>query len=298
MNWDDFRIFFEISKTGGLKKAARSLDMHHTSCARRLSTLEEKLGTRLFDRLPAGYTLTAEGAALARSMRIIQDEFSGIERNLTGKDLKLEGPIKLSLPNGFAQHLLMPDIRKFMDLFPGINLELNMTYSFSDLANREADVAIRHVENPPLSLAGSLVGRISWCAYASETYLETHDPVGKPEGCHWLGWGDPAKHLNWAGKKNFPEVPVRGNLFSDVLQRSAAQNDAGIASLPCYIGDKTAGLRRIPTVKPEPRDMIWVLAHQDMIGNARVKTLIQFLKEAFASKSHLLEGREEGASGI
>ncbi len=297
MNWDDFRIFLEISKTGGLKKAARSLNMHHTSCARRLSSLEENLGTRLFDRLPAGYTLTAEGAALARSMHIIQDEFNGIERNLTGKDRKLEGPIKLSLPNGFAQHLLMPDIREFMDIYPGIDLELNMTYSFSDLATREADVAIRHVENPPLSLAGPVVGRIYWCAYASETYLDKHDPVREPEGCHWLGWGDPAKHLNWAGKKNFPDVPVRGNLFSDVLQRTAAQSNAGIASLPCYIGDKAAELRRIPTVKPEPRDTIWVLAHQDMIGNARVKTLIQFLKGAFASKSHLLEGREEGISG-
>ena len=90
---------------------------------------------------------------------------------------------------------------------------------------------------------------------------------------------------------------MRGNLYSDVLRFSAVQNNAGIASLPCYIGDQAVGLQRIHTVKPEPRDSIWVLAHRDMIGNTRVKTLIQFLKEAFESKSHLLEGREADVSG-
>jgi len=290
MSWDDYRIFLEISKAGGLKKAAQLLGMHHSSCARRLNKLEENLGVRLFDRLPGGYTPTRSGQELARSMQIIRDEFDGIERGLTGKDLSLEGPVKLSLTHGLALNLLMSDIQSFMNNYQDIMLELNMTYRFSDLASREADVAIRHADDPPLSLAGRRVGQVYWCAYASKTYLEEHCPESAPEKCHWLGWGQPTKHLQWAGKKRFPSVPVRGNFYSDVLQLAALEKHAGIASLPCYLADARPDILRIPGVEPEPREWIWVLAHQDMIGNARVKALIDHLSNAIEKKRPLLMG--------
>ena len=138
MTGDDYRIFLAIFKAGGLKSAARSLGMHHSSCARRLNSLEAQLGVRLFDRLPGGYSATDAGEKLARSMQIIRDEFDGIERDLSGKDRSLEGPLKLSLTHGFALHLLMPHIHGFIERFPDINLELNMTYKFTDLASRES----------------------------------------------------------------------------------------------------------------------------------------------------------------
>jgi DNA-binding transcriptional LysR family regulator len=46
---------------GGLKKAAKVLGIHHSSCARRINTLEHDLGIQLFDRLPSGYALTQGG---------------------------------------------------------------------------------------------------------------------------------------------------------------------------------------------------------------------------------------------
>ena len=126
-----------------------------------------------------------------------------------------------TIPNGFAIHLLMPDISEFVALYPDVNLEINMTYAMRDLANREADVAIRHVDNPPDSLAGRRVTRIYRSAYASTEYLSSHDPVNDPESCHWLGWGEASNHLQWAEKAKFPKIPVRGNLYSDVLQLAA-----------------------------------------------------------------------------
>lgn len=290
MNWDDFRIFLEIAQTGGLKKAARNLGLHHTSCARRLSKLEADLGTVLFDRLPAGYSLTESGRELAQSMRIIKDEFNGIERGITGRDARLEGPIRLSLPNGFATHLLMPAITEFTELYPNVHLNLNMTYDFSDLANREADIAIRHADNPPQSLTGKRVALLHRSAYASVEYLANHDLVGKPEECHWLGWGEPSDHLKWPIKKRYPTIPIRGSMYSDVLQLAAAQAHMGVASLPCFIGDTAPDLKRIPNAEAVPTDWVWILAHQDMISNVRVQTLMQHLALAFETNRDVLEG--------
>jgi DNA-binding transcriptional LysR family regulator len=293
VQWDDMKVFLAIASTRGLKKAADQLGVHHTSCARRIKVFEHDLGVKLFDRLPGGYTLTPAGESLYQSAQTIRQEFNAIESDLMGKDLRLEGDICLTIPNGFALNLLMPDIHAFMQRYADVNLRINMTYLMIDLANREADVAIRHVENPPDSLAGRRVALLHSCAYASTNYLSSYDPVNDPESCHWLGWGNAADHLDWTEKSNFPDIPVRGDMYSDVLQLAAIQQDMGIASLPCFMGDTTQGLQRIPGATPVPNDWIWVLAHKDMANNARVRILINFLHESFKQHSDLIEGRCE-----
>jgi len=293
MNWDDLKIFLVIAQAKGLKKAAYKLGMHHTSCARRIKHLETQLGAKLFDRLPGGYTLTPAGEALHASAGKIQDEVDAIECDLTGKDTRLEGDICVTIPNGMATHLLMPDIADFMALYPDVHVEINMTYAFRDLARREADVAIRYTDNPPDSLAGEKVGRVFCSAYASTHYLKTHDPLNTPQACHWLGWGDGANHLQWPEKTKYPDIPVRGNMYSDVLQLSAVKAHMGIASLPCYIGDREEGIVRIPQAEAVPKDWVWVLAHKDMMSNARVRTFMATLSDAFAHHKDLLEGNSK-----
>jgi len=286
------KIFLAIANAKGLKKAAIRLGIHHTSCARRINSFEKQLGVTLFDRLPGGYVLTEAGIQLKQSAQVIQQEFNSVEQNLLGKDLRIEGDLCLTLPNGFATHLLMPDLHVFMEQYPDINLKINMTYRTTDLASREADVAIRHVENPPDSLAGKRVARIYKSAYASQQYLDEHDLINAPEHCHWLGWGDSSNHLNWAIKKNYPNIPVRADMYSDVLQLAAAENHMGIASLPCYMGDKSPTLQRLHNAKPVDPEWIWVLAHKNMYRNARVKVLIDFLVHAFDKHKHSLQGSD------
>ena len=291
MNWDDLKVFLSIASERGLKKAAYKLGIHHTSCARRIKILESQLGVLLFDRLPSGYLLTAAGEQLRQSAQIIQQEFNTIECDLLGQDLRLEGELCLTTPNGFATHLLMPNLKEFMTIYPEIKLEINMTYRMRDLASREADVAIRHVDNPPDSLAGRRVARIHRSAYASVEYLKSHDPINNPTACYWLGWGDASHHLQWAEKAKFPQIPVRGDLYSDVLQLAAVQQHMGIASLPCFIADLEPGIERIPTAEVVPGEWVWILAHKDMVRNAKVKALIDFLFEAFKEHKDIIEGR-------
>lgn len=290
MNWDDIKIFLAIAKKGGLKKAAKNLGIHHSSCARRINKLEKDLGIKLFDRLPSGYELTHGGEELLQSAQTIDSGFNTIERDILGKDLRIEGDLCLTVSNGLVCHLLMPDIHQFMALYPDINLKIVMSYEVRDLANREADVAIRHVDNPPDSLTGKRVARIYSSAYASKHYLATHQLDTQPTSCDWLGWGESKNHLRWPGKSHYPDIPVKGNMYSDVLQLAGIKANMGIASLPCYIGDHDPDITRIPGVEAEAREYIWILAHKDMARNARVRTLIDFLAKAFIKHKNTMEG--------
>ncbi len=290
MNWDDIKVFLAIANSGGLKKAAVALNIHHTSCARRINALENSLGIKLFDRLPGGYALTQGGADLLKSAEQIQQGFHTIERDIQGKDLRIAGDLCLTLPNGFATHLLMPDLHEFMNSYPDVHLEINMSYARRDLVSREADVAIRHVSNPADSLTGKRVARIYRSAYASPEYLASHDLNINPQGCHWLGWGKNGGQVKCHEKEKYPLIPIRGNLYSDVLQASAVLSHMGIATLPCFIGDNSKGMVRIPGAQAHPGDWIWVLAHKDMAKNSRVRVLINVLASAFAKYKDKIEG--------
>jgi len=291
MKWDDLRIFLAVIQSGSLKKAAKKLGMHHTSCARRLARLEESIGGSLFDRLPQGYTLTSMGHELLQSSELIRDEFNAIDIRFNGKDRRLEGPIKISMEHGFVSNLLMPCLVDFMEEHPGVEVDVRMTYDYSDLASREADLAIRHANAPPLSLSGKQVGIFTWAVYASREYLKTHDPINDPKNCRWIGWGKQGSHISWQTKRNFPDIPVVGNIFSEIGQLAAVQSNLGVGFLPCYLADPLKDVLRVQPERTYPDRWIWVLAHQNMMKNARVRALMDHLHTGFLKHKELLEGQ-------
>jgi len=65
----------------------------------------------------------------------------------------------------------------------------------------------------------------------------------------------------------------------------------GIASLPCFVGDHSPGIQRIPNAEVIGGEWVWVLAHKDMEKNVKVRALIDFLAEAFSTYQNRMEGK-------
>ena len=63
-DWNDIPYFLAVANSGTLAGAARKLSVNHSTVFRRINMLEKKLGLRLFDRLPDGYSLTEAGHRL------------------------------------------------------------------------------------------------------------------------------------------------------------------------------------------------------------------------------------------
>ncbi|WP_088706251.1 helix-turn-helix domain-containing protein [Noviherbaspirillum denitrificans] len=58
LDWDDLRYVLAVARTGSLSGAARELAVRHSTMLRRIDAIEEKLQTRLFERLRSGYETT------------------------------------------------------------------------------------------------------------------------------------------------------------------------------------------------------------------------------------------------
>ena len=64
LNWDDLKYFLAVARTGTLRGGADSIQVNHTTLTRRLSVMEERVGSRLFDRSKQGLVLTQLGEDL------------------------------------------------------------------------------------------------------------------------------------------------------------------------------------------------------------------------------------------
>jgi DNA-binding transcriptional LysR family regulator len=65
---------------------------------------------------------------------------------------------------------------------------------------------------------------------------------------------------------------------------------AGLAALPCYLGDSDQRLARVRSPIKEMSTALWVLTHPDLIRTARFRLFVEFIAAALATERPLIEG--------
>lgn len=293
MDWDDLRYFCVLAEKGSVRAAAQHLGVNPSTVSRRLQAFEEDLGVRLLEKLSEGYGLTAEGERVLGVAQQTAEGVQSLERELLGKDTRLSGEIRVTMPDAVAICLVNQDLADFSRLYPEIDLEIATSYEFLSLTKREADVAIRLTETPTEAAIARRVGRCAMAAYASTDYLRRHDPEEEPSKCRWIGWESDERFPQWVLESDYPEIPAHGRVDNAVLQLHAAKAGMGIVALPCFMGDPEPGLRRLSRSKPKlsPKG-IWLLTHRDLRKTARIRTFLDFMADAIGKHRARLLGRE------
>jgi len=72
LNWDDYRIFIDVARSGSLSAASISLKIDAATVGRRITRLENALNSKLFNKLPRGYQLTQAGNDLKEHIENIE----------------------------------------------------------------------------------------------------------------------------------------------------------------------------------------------------------------------------------
>ncbi|MBA4333987.1 MAG: LysR family transcriptional regulator, partial [Methylobacterium sp.] len=90
-DWDDLRFFLAVARSGRLTAAARRLGADHATVSRRITSLEDSLKAKLFERRPQGYTLTAHGERLLARAESMETDALAIQSDIGGADMVLAG---------------------------------------------------------------------------------------------------------------------------------------------------------------------------------------------------------------
>lgn len=293
LNWNDLRIFLALTRTGSIRTAADVLGVNNSTVSRRLRAFEQRLGVRLFERLPTGYTLTPAGEDMLGSTLQVEEEIQALERRVLGQDSRLTGELRVTMPDILGTKLLMPDLVTFTQTYPGIELEVIVSDEQLNLTKREADVAIRMTNNPPEHLVGRRLLQHASASYASTAYLAQHDVTADSSrpNLNWIGWEDMIPYPRWVKDSPFPDIPVRHRLNNGILQLEAIKAGMGIGMLPCFIGDTELDLQRLPPGQSQLGRSIWTLTHADLRNTTRVRTFMDFMASAILAHRELIEGR-------
>lgn len=173
-NWDLFRLFLVVARTGSVNRAAHELGMSQPTLSRRLKELEKHVGAPLFFRASSGVKLTPEGEDLRRSSGEILSAFELFNRELRSRVGQRSSIVKISATEGLTKHWLMPRIKRLRDLNSRLRLELTSTVHQQSLATSDLDFVIRMGDPGESDLIGKRVATVSFGIFASEEYLATH----------------------------------------------------------------------------------------------------------------------------
>lgn len=279
MNWDDLKVLLALSREGSTRKAASKMGVSNTTVMRRLESLEEHIGGKLFNRTPDGYKPTALADQLLPTAITVEQTLVEAERQVSGKDSELSGRVKLSLPAVPVTHI-SESVAEFALKYPRIELDIAISDEPVDLARREADIAVRGLpkdKRPPKDIVGIKIGRISLGYYVHKELLSEAAKGQRQLTCIR------ASHtvLN-LGDLPAPEtLGLESRHLIDGLtpRMVAVTHKLGVAALPCFLARQHPDLILLPGVPSAHWGHTWLLHHKDLRQSARIRALFQHLAE-------------------
>jgi DNA-binding transcriptional LysR family regulator len=150
--------------------------VEHSTVSRRVDTLEQALALRLFDRLPRGWQLTAEGEYLLPLAQGMEEESLALQRAAVGAGAS-RGVVRISAPPSFASLFLVPHIAAMRELWPEVELQIIGELREANLSRREADLALRMGRPQEATLAARPLARIGLGLYARRGYTQRDEAL-------------------------------------------------------------------------------------------------------------------------
>jgi DNA-binding transcriptional LysR family regulator len=290
MDWDKLRIFHAVASAGSFTHAGQMLALSQSAVSRQISALEEEINTPLFQRHARGLTLTDEGELLYGAVSDVLTRLGQAEEALKNAQSAPRGSLKITSSHGLGTYWLLPRINEFVRDFPELQVHLVFEDRELDLAQREADLAIRMRAPVQADLIQRKLFTMHYHLYAASDYLARH---GTPQSMEDLGkhtliaYGETAapevRDVNWLLDNtrritNGCGRALRINNITGILH--AVEAGIGIAALPDYLMDGREHLVRLMPEVEGPTFDVHLVYCDALRQSKRVAAFRDFLVRA------------------
>lgn len=169
----DFGYFMAIARNKSFRMAAMELGVTPSALSHAITALEARRGVRLLNRTTRSVTLTAAGEELHAMIAGPLDAIGQASDNLDRYRDTPAGRVRISVLEDAATLLLDPVMPFFVERYPEVEVDINVSNRLIDVIGSGFDAGIRYGGTVPEDMiAQRLSAPIGWVAAAAPSYLE------------------------------------------------------------------------------------------------------------------------------
>ncbi|OZI49593.1 LysR family transcriptional regulator [Bordetella genomosp. 4] len=298
------KTFIKVVEAGSFSAAARDVSSV-SSVARQVKALEDELGARLLNRNTRRLALTDAGRRFYNRVTAITHDLEKAKSEIHSMEEEVKGILRASLRITAGTTVVIPALPKFLERYPGLQLDLTLSDERVDLIGNNLDVAMWLGELPDADIVARRLSPTRRIVYGSPAYFERHGVPHTPQDLRdhsCLLYAARSYQNRWGFSKDghFEEVDVQGTIRSDngLVLLSAARSGLGVGiahewMVRRYLTKKTlVQVMEDYTVNPRPGDADLYAVFPSSRGLSRkVRAFIDFLIETFENESASHPGR-------
>lgn len=301
-------VFVKAVDAGSFTAAATALGMSSQMVGKHVTTLEERLGGPLLRRTTRRQSLTDVGELFYARCRSILAEVDAADQLVQDMSATPRGRIRVSAPITFGACGLAPMVSRFLQAFPGVEVELTLSDRFVDVVDEGYDAVIRLGPIGDTNLAARELVTQVLVACASPAYLAANGAPSTPEE---LPKHSCLSYVNFSGRPfaewrfekdgrvNAVQVPSRFQANDGRVLVEAALEGHGIVLQPeVLVRDALADGRLIPILTdftPPSRPMFLMFSSRRP-QPPKLRAFIDCVVEAFGHRR--VENMEAEGRGL
>jgi LysR family transcriptional regulator for bpeEF and oprC len=291
-------VFVHVVDAGGFTRAAEQLHMPKATVSTLIQGLENALSVKLLNRTTRQVNLTADGAAYYEHCLRILADIRDAEDALSRTHASPSGRLRVDVPSGLGQRVIIPALPQFYERYPDIAMEMGCGDYPVHLIEEGIDCAVRGGDLPDSTLVARRVGVMHFITCAAPAYLAQHGRPSHPDELpqyQCISYILPNKQvLTWdferAGNSIRRAPPGRFAVNNAEALMMAGLAGLGIMQLPSFLVDdclRSGQLERVLDDWGTDPTPLHVVYPQSRHLSATVRAFVEWVSELFAGDPRL-----------
>ena len=290
------KVYCSVVENASLVNAARALNISPSVVSKQLSALEDRLGVRLLNRTTRRVSVTEIGTAYYDRCKRIIGDVDEAEIVISRSHSQPRGMLRITAPSTFAHRHVTPHLPKFIDRYPEVEVQVQVTDRIVDLVDDGIDLAIRIAPLKDSSLIARRLAPNHRSIVAAPEYLKIRGIPGSPEDLlqHALVTWPPGNLVNdWHflidGKEQMIRTKGAISMNNGDSILSTVLAGGGLAMMNSFMtGEYVQDGRLLPIMEDYVREDIPIYAVYPSSRHLspKVRAFVDFLLESYGPKPY------------
>jgi DNA-binding transcriptional LysR family regulator len=285
IDWTLLRSFLAVVETGSLSAAASRIATTQPTLSRHVRELETALGVTLFTRSVRGLEPTEAALGLIDDARAMGAAAEALALKAQGRSQALTGTVRITASVVVANLLLPPILAALREAEPHIPVEIVASDVAQNLLRRDADIALRMFDPTQTALIARKLGETPLGLFGAKSYIARRGrPAALPDLLNHdvIGFDRSDLILKGYAFHGFPvtreQFPIRCD--DQMVCWHLLLAGAGLGFAQTLLAGRRPELEPIEIGMMIPPLPVWLVMHEEVRTNARIRRVADFLTAA------------------